>query len=333
MPAITGAALEAAYLLLLLWPMRIWSRPVSADTHLVGTFGVDRAGALRYVVIVGVLFTLYGAALWLVLWRQARLSLAAVLAMASVFCLTLVFTHPLSSSDVFNYISAARLQWVYGDNPLTTAPLAHPEDPFFRLLFFWRDLPSPYGPLWSLIAGVPHALGGDRVLATVVAFKATAALFLLGAGLLAGLTAERLRPGSGPAAALVLTWNPLAVWHVAGNGHNDAAMIFFVTLTAWLLVRGLAGPALLAFAASALVKFATLLLVPAALVWWWRRGRRPGIRTLVPWIAGAAALAVIAYAPYWRGRGGRCSSPCTGSCCGGCTAPLCSICSRAARSR
>lgn len=301
---VVAGTLEATYVLLLLWPMRVWSRPVSPHTNLVLTFGLHRAGALRYVVTVGALFGLYGLALWLVLHRGARPRLAVALGAASLFYATLVLTHPLSSTDVFNYIAAARIQWAHGDNPLTTPPLAHPGDPFVRLVSNWRELPSPYGPLWSLLAGLPHALGGGRGVPTVVAFKATPAVFFLAAGALAGATAERLRVGAGPAAVVALTWNPLAVWHVAGNGHNDAVMVAFLALAAYLLARELPGPALLAIAASALVKFATLLLVPAAVVWWWRSrkddgGKSPFILPL--WLAGSLVLAVAAYAPYWQG--------------------------------
>ena len=305
-------ALEAAYALLILWPMRIWSRPVSPHTHLVGTFGVDRTGALRYVLTVAVLFALYGLALWLAV-RQGRRANAEgegrsglsgrwpVLGAAVLFSATLVPTHPLSSTDVFNYMAGARIAWVHHDNPLTVPPLAYPQDPFIALVLNWRDIPSPYGPLWTLVSALPLALGGGHPLATVIAFKATAAVFLLGTGLLAAAVAAQLRPGSGPLALLALTWNPLAVWHTAGNGHNDTVMVFFLALAALLLVRARPGPALVALTASALVKFATLLLVPLAAVWWWRGGQNPPLKYLAPWLAACALLVVLAYAPFWQG--------------------------------
>lgn len=282
--------------------MRLWARAVSPDTNLVSTFGIDRDGALRYVVIVGLLFGLYGAALWLVLCGRVRVSSGVALLYGALFCLTLTLTHPLSSADVFSYIASARMQWVYGDNPLTTAPLAHPDDAFVRLLRSWRDLPSPYGPLWSLLTWLPQTLGGDRPALTVALFKGTSAAFLVAAGALTGMTAERLRRGAGPAAVVMLTWNPLAVWHTAGNGHNDAVMISLLALTAYLLTRGLAGLAVLAFTAAALVKLPAVLLAPIAVVWWWRSGRRPSAAALAPWLVGALALCLAAYAPYWAGR-------------------------------
>ncbi len=305
-------ALEAAYALLILWPMRIWSRSVSPHTHLVGTFGVDRAGALRYVLTVAVLFALYGLALWLTArgsgWgdradrpSQGHLPLWPVLGGAALFCVTLVPTHPLSSTDLFNYMAGARIAWVHHDNPLTVPPLAYPQDRFVGLVLNWRDLPSPYGPLWTLVSAPPLALGGGSRLATVIAFKAMASAFLLGTGLLAAAVAARLRPGSGPLALLALTWNPLAVWHAAGNGHNDTVMTFLLALAAFLLARGLPGPALVALTASALVKFATLLVLPLLAVWWWRSGR-PALVRLVPWLLACALLVVAAYTPFWQGR-------------------------------
>src|SRR5262249_13930517 len=147
---------------------------------------------------------------------------------SAAFCALLLLTHPLTSTDIFNYIASARIFWVHGDNPLTTPPLAHPEDRFFGMLTFWQDVPSPYGPLWSLLAGAPVLAGDGSPLRTVLAFKATSVLFFLGSGWLVYLTARRIRPDSAVPALLALSWNPLAVFHVAGNGHNDAVMVFFV---------------------------------------------------------------------------------------------------------
>ncbi|MGD9892197.1 MAG: hypothetical protein AB7R89_09295 [Dehalococcoidia bacterium] len=295
-----GAALALVYVLLLAWPMRIWQRPISPDVHLVGTLGISRGGALTYVVTVLLLFALYAAALILVM-RRSGVRPWLVLGGASVFCLTLWATHPLTSADVFNYIASARIFWVHGENPLVVPPLAHPDDPFFGLLSFWQGLPSPYGPLWSLIAGAPVLAGGDDPRRTVLAFKAVSITFFLGTGVLLYLTAVRIRPDSGVPALLAYTWNPLAVFHVAGNGHNDAVMMFFVAAFLYALARGWTTAAIVALAASALVKYATLLIVPLLLVWWFRSRRQPSWKQLALGGGGAAALIVGLYAPFWSG--------------------------------
>lgn len=281
--------------------MRIWHRPISPDVHLVGTLGISRTGAATYVVTVLILFALYIAALTLVIGRRARIGPWPVLGGSAIFCLTLWATHPLTSADIFNYISGARVLWVHGDNPLIVPPLAYPEDPFFRLLTFWQQIPSPYGPLWSLLTGLPVLVGGDDPRRTVLAFKAVSIAFFLATGLLLYLTAVRLRPESGVPALLAFSWNPFAVLHVAGNGHNDAVMIFFVALFLYSLSRGWVAVALVALTASALVKYATLLVVPLLAVWWLRSRHRPSWREIRLGIGGSALLAVALYAPFWSG--------------------------------
>lgn len=297
-----GAALAAAYALLLLWPMRIWHRPVSPFVHLVGTFGVSFGGALTYVLTVLLLFALYGGALWLVLSGRARPSTAVVLAGSALFCALLLFTHPLTSTDIFNYIASARVYWVHGANPLTTPPLAFPDDPLYQLVSSWREIPSPYGPLWSLITALPVRLGGDDALRSVLAFKLTVIVFFLATAWLIRLTAERIRTGSGVIALLAFCWNPLALWHVAGDGHNDVVMLFFLALTFYCLARGWIAATLVALAASALVKYASLLIAPALLVWWLRSRSRPRPRDVTLGAAGGVALAAVCYAPFWAGR-------------------------------
>lgn len=299
---VLAGALFSAYALLLAWPMRIWHRAVSPHTHLVGTLGISWGGVLTYIGTVLLLFALYGGALWLVLTRRARPAPAFVLGAAAVFCAMVWLTHPLTSTDIFNYIASARVFWVYGDNPLTTPPLAHPEDRFFALLSFWHDVPSPYGPLWSLLAGGPLLAGDGHPLRAVLAFKGMSILFFLATAWLIYLTAGRIRPDSALPALLVFAWNPLAILHVAGNGHNDTAMIFFIALTLYCLARGWAAAAVVALTASILVKYASLLVVPLLVVWWLRSKRRPAWRQLALGCAGATLLVVAAYAPMWAGR-------------------------------
>jgi hypothetical protein len=300
MVAALGVALVAAYAILLAWPMRIWHRPISPDVHLVGTLGISRGGALTYVATVLLLFALYVAALVVVI-RRGGVRPWLVFGGSVTFCLTLWMTHPLTSADIFNYIAGARILWVHGENPLVVPPLAFPDDPFFRLLTFWQGIPSPYGPLWSLIAGVPVLIGGDDPRRAVLAFKGVSIAFFLATGGLLYLTAVRIRPDSGVPTLLAYTWNPLAVLHVAGNGHNDSVMLFFVAALLYALARGWTAAAIVALTASALVKYATLLIVPLLLVWWFRSRRRPQWKQLV--LGGGAAAALIAglYAPFWSG--------------------------------
>lgn len=296
-----GLALVAIALVFVTVPMWIFERPVSAMTHLVGTFGVSGRGAARYVAIVLALFAAYGGALWLVLTRRAYPPAWSVLAMSGLACLVLAPTHPLTSADVFNYIASARVFWVYGANPLITPPAAFPADPFLPLLGFWQELPSPYGPLWSLLTGGPMFISGDSPLRAVLGFKALSIGAMLGASWLLYLTARRMRPESGLATLLAFSWNPLVIWHTAGNGHNDTVLIFFIALGLYCVARGWVVAAIVALTASLLVKYATALFLPALALWWWRSKSRPSIQQLALGTLAGAGLVALTYAPFWAG--------------------------------
>jgi hypothetical protein len=110
--------------------------------------------------------------------------------------------------------------------------------------------------------------------------------------------AEDLRPGSGTTAAYLLGWNPVVLWSVAGDGHNDIVMMTPVLLGFYLLPRRTFF-ALPAVAAGALVKASALLFLPLFAVYLWRRGYNKVL------IAGsavtAALLAGVLIAPFWVG--------------------------------
>ena len=47
-----------------------------------------------------------------------------------------------------------------------------------------------------------------------------------------------LRARGRPAAVILYAWNPLVLKELAGSGHLDAAMIFFLVLSIYLLDHG-----------------------------------------------------------------------------------------------
>jgi len=95
--------------------------------------------------------------------------------------------------------------------------------------------------------------------------------------------------GSGQPGAriLIYAWHPLPVWEFAGNGHIDAAVVFFVALALWLR-RGLPGWASgLALAGAVLTKLYPVVLFPAL---WWRWDWRMPIAFVLP--------VMLAYLPF-----------------------------------
>ena len=92
---------------------------------------------------------------------------------------------------------------------------------------------------------------------------------------------------------------------LAGDGHNDALMAFFVLLALFLTIRGCTSSGLVAMSLGVLTKYVPLWLVPPQAVYLWRT-RRSTLR-LARGVASGAAIAVLLtaalFVPLWAGAG------------------------------
>ncbi len=214
----------------------------------------------------------------------------------------LVLTIPLTSRDIFYYISSARVLGIYGTNPYLAAPSAFPADPLFKYAN-WPDYTSPYGPLWLVVSAGLARLGGGDLLWNIILFKILAfSCYLICGALIWMILRAR---GQAPLAGTVLwLWNPLVLLEFAGAGHNDALMLVGLLLGLWLYLTGRVRLAFAAVALAALAKSVALLALPLLL--WHHLAPRAGglarareaIRIL--WLPGAIIVACIA--PFWAGE-------------------------------
>jgi alpha-1,6-mannosyltransferase len=219
----------------------------------------------------------------LVAGLDARLTVAAVIVLHVAFLLA----PPLLSSDVFGYIDWARLGALHGLDPYANGSLAAPHDPAFAF-FRWRtEMPSPYGPAFTLVSYLTAPLG---VAGAFWAMKAAGAAASLGCVALVASCARRL--GADPLrAAAFVGLNPLLLVWAVGGAHNDLLATVAVTGSVWLVVAGRerAGGALLVLGAA--LKASAGVVLPYALIG--ARERRRAI-TGVLMAAGVLLLAALA---------------------------------------
>lgn len=138
----------------------------------------------------------------------------------------LLATPPLFSGDVYSYLAQGEIA-ARGLDPYHFGPsqgLGAASAVVQRVSVLWRDTPSPYGPLFTLIQrGIAGVVGENPVLG-VLACRALAV-----AGLLLVVWAlPRLAALTGVPASRAL-WlgalNPLVLWHFVAGVHNDSLMI------------------------------------------------------------------------------------------------------------
>jgi Glycosyltransferase family 87 len=210
----------------------------------------------------------------------ARTGIAAIVALHALYLLA----PPLLSSDVFGYIDSARLGTLHGIDPYSAKSTHVPPDAVHLYRRWGTDLPSPYGPLFTLLSyalvplGIAGALWGLKAL---VAIAGLAVVWLVWRCATA-LGRDPLR------AALFVGLNPLILLFAVGGAHNDFLALAAAMGAVYLLIahrERLGGAALVAAAAIKIPLGLPLVFALAR-----PRARRREL------LAGAAAALIAALA-------------------------------------
>lgn len=224
------------------------------------------------------------ASLIIVRSRSSRATLLITIVFAVLFRLSIVFSPPYLSDDIYRYIWDGRVQ-AAGINPYRYIPaapeLAHLRDDAIYPHINRRDYAHTIYPpvaqiVFLLTTRISESVTWMKL--TMVFFEAITVWVI--AQLLAsfGLARERI---------LFYAWHPLVIWEFAGSGHADAIAIAFIALAFLAWRRNAHLGAGVALASATLTKLIPLVLFPALL----RQGR---------WkvIVAFAATIMLAYLPY-----------------------------------
>ncbi|HWE22811.1 MAG TPA: hypothetical protein VG496_02610 [Myxococcales bacterium] len=270
---------------------------------IAGTIGLDDHHlALVHRIWPFVLFGCFAALaghLYLKALRRKNGPSRHLLAGAIVIQLLAAPALPLTSEDLFSYVSYARVMHG-GRNPYRAVPAELGEnDPAVALMTpRWRHNPMLYGPLtaWATAAVAPL----DTLAGAVAAFKLEMLILALAAVLLAyGFSRSCLPPGQSDAAFVFFGWNPLLAWEVAGQAHTEGLVLVAMLVFVWAAMREREWLAALALACAVCAKVVLLPLLGLYLCFILRR--RP-LRAIA---IGAAcgALGVVLMLPFWQGGG------------------------------
>jgi alpha-1,6-mannosyltransferase len=190
--------------------------------------------AITLSIIMVVLFLLYYSAYRLTLGQNARRLWMMVLGGAFLFALINFFVFPISSTDLYDYVSRGRISGIHGGNPLVEVPNDYPNDPYVQLAA-WRADPSAYGPLWEVVSGLIGRFAGHRLLNDMLAYKGLASISYLLSTLAIAVILRRVTPNRSLAGTLLFAWNPLILLDAIANGHNDMMMVAFILGAFWIL--------------------------------------------------------------------------------------------------
>jgi hypothetical protein len=210
--------------------------------------------------------------------------LMLIFAGAVLMRLSLLFTEPYLSTDIYRYIWDGRVQ-AAGINPYRYVPaapeLAHLRD---QVIF-----PNINRANTAVTIYPPAAQGAflalTRLGESVVVMKL--GLLAFEAVTVAAVLGLLQHQGSSPVRIAAYAWHPLPVWEIAGSGHVDSAMCALLMLGLLLYVRKQTLTAGVLITLGALVKPTALLALPVFWrPWNWR----------LPLVVLCTAM--LAYLPY-----------------------------------
>jgi hypothetical protein len=292
---IVGLATAGVYLpSVLLFPLTVYGHaPRPYDMEQIAR---DRPW-MGAVWVAGLILLFLGYLVAIRVTQRASVSFWLVLAFGLVFGVTLIWLYPVTATDLFSYVMRARVQVVYGANPMTAPPGRFPDDPLLPFVGEWKNSLSPYGPAWELLAGAVAALGFTGAVSGALAYKVVALLAYL-----VCMAALFWGTGGDSTALLFFAWNPLVLLQGLGNGHNDLVMLAWLVLALvfwerrgnWCLATAALSLAVLTKASAAVMAPLLLVAVLRAQPTWRRRGM-----AFVGMTAVGLGLTLLAYLLYW----------------------------------
>lgn len=226
-------------------------------------FSGEVARTLLFTVSYGALCGAYICALYRLPSRcvtQRTLFLWAI-----VFVCLLIPLPYHYSSDIVGYAQEGRVLAAYHQNPYLHT-LAQVRDRWAS--FRDETIPSPYGPVITVLSAVAAGLGGSSLFWTLGVLKLMmAGCYLLTGWLVSEIVEEQSGGDGGFGSVLFFLWNPLVLFELIGQGHNDAIMMALMMCGFYLIVRKRLAKGLLFSTLSVLAKFTTAVLLPLQAYW------------------------------------------------------------------
>jgi alpha-1,6-mannosyltransferase len=254
-----GSGARAQLNIGVLWPGVTWWRPTNGSP-LLATVSVLAMGGLVL-------------AWWRL--RSSPVSLRWWWSTAALWFAPLVAAVPLYSRDLYSYAAQGAL-WADGLNPYEHAVRELDSD--WRLVTAptWLDTPTPYGPLWLLLARGVAVISGGHLWVALLLLRLIA---VVGVVVLAWAVADVARRLG--ASRVRATWLavacPLVGAHFVAGAHNDALMVAAVLVAIALALRKRFVLACLVIALGAMVKVTAVIALPfIAILWATASGRVVG---------------------------------------------------------
>ncbi|MDD9897673.1 MAG: hypothetical protein OXU45_01605, partial [Candidatus Melainabacteria bacterium] len=169
---------------------------------------------------------------------------------------------PADSSDLWGYIARGWQQVAYDANPFSSvvADIDVWRDQAMLKNILWQHNPSPYGPLFMLLAKYLTSLSGGNLWLAMLLFKVfNYGIFVATLTLLEKLLEDH-KHGLWLYTAFAL--NPFVIAEFLWNAHNDLIMGFGILLSVYLASKSKFASSIFVLTLVTMVKYISLVLLP-----------------------------------------------------------------------
>ncbi len=178
-----------------------------------------------------------------------------------IFNITLFLTPPLTSNDSYTYIHTSRVLSVHHANPYLFAYNDFTQDSFYPMLKnCWSDAPTPYAPLFTIISTILTFIGQKYFWLSLYLFKLLFMILNMSCCFLIWKITKS------ETITLLYAWNPLILFELVANSHNDILTIFFLLLSLLFALKKFTIKnylfGLFFLLCSVLIKFVTAFFLP-----------------------------------------------------------------------
>jgi hypothetical protein len=228
-------------------------------------------GLLAYVIqrhetsflipVYGILFLIY---LWIINHDQSN-QLSFWLVAAFLFRIIFIFSLPSLSDDFYRFIWDGRL-WSAGYHPFAELPSTYLQKNISgidQVLFSYLNSPNYftiYPPVSQLVFWISVKISPQSVLGSVIVMRLI--LVIAEAGSIVLIRKLLKRFSLPPKNILLYALNPLVIIELVGNLHFEALIIFFLLLTAYLLIVNKWLGSALSMALAVGTKLLPLIFIP-----------------------------------------------------------------------
>ncbi|OGM70776.1 hypothetical protein A2975_02705 [Candidatus Woesebacteria bacterium RIFCSPLOWO2_01_FULL_44_14] len=223
-----------------------------------------------------------------------------ILIIYAIVCLATIFVWNVTSDDLFSYIFSSRIFSKFGVNPYYVPYDTFKSDALYSSLkTVWSSKTFDHGPALLLLGTVLTKLAGDNLFLNIYLFKITLAIFNFLTGYLLYKISHSKK------AFLLYAFNPVVLWDLGLDSHDEALVIFFLALSLFLFFQNqkVKNNALgfLALTASFLVKFTVAIFAPFYTLFFMKNKQKN--KWLFLFGAGVLSLILVALAhlPFWDG--------------------------------